>query len=126
LREYKNSLKSIQKIYINEQFNGLDHAFRYKIYLIECLNRFELKDYDVLEKNFKNLRKKFDAEYRDRQLFNQRVMLDFLTGLVNRSNARKVVDSRRTAMEALGELDTAAGANDLINYSEWLKTSFKI
>ncbi|HLP12223.1 MAG TPA: hypothetical protein VK177_09865 [Flavobacteriales bacterium] len=126
LREYKSSLKSIQKIYINPQFNGLDNAFRYKIHLIECLNRFELKDYDILEKNFKNLRKKFDAEYRDRQLFNQRVMLDFLTGLVSRSNSRKVVDSRKAAAVALNGLDTAGGVNDLINYNEWLKTSFKI
>jgi hypothetical protein len=126
LREYKNSLKSIQKIYLNEQFNGLDAAFRYKIHLIECLNRFELKDYDVLEKNFKNLRKKFDAEYRDKQLYNQRIMLDFLTGLVLRSNARKVVDSRKAAGLALNELVRSGGVNDLINYIEWLKTSFKI
>lgn len=126
LREYKSSLKSIQKIYLNEQFNGLDNAFRYKIYLIECLNRFELKDYDVLEKNFKNLRKKFGDEYKDRQLFNQRVVLDFLTSLVLRSNYRKVVDNRKAALEALNELDTSTNVNDLINYSEWLKTSFKL
>ncbi len=126
LREYKSSLKSIQKIYINEQFNGLDNAFRYKILLIECLNRFELKDFDILEKNFKNLRKKFGAEYKDRQLFNQRVMLDFLTSLVIKSTYRKVVDQRKAAIEALNELDTSVNVNDLINYSEWLKASFKI
>ncbi len=126
LREYKSSLKSIQKIYVNEQFNGLDSAFRYKIYLIECLNRFELKDYDILEKNVKALRKKFDAEYKDRQLFNQRAVLDFLTGLALKSTYKKVVDNRKAALEALNELDTSAEVNDLINYSEWLKASFKL
>jgi len=126
LREYKNALKSIQKIYLNQQFTGLDNAFRYKIHLIECLNRFELRDYDILDKNLKNLRKKFVAEFRDEQLFNQRVVLDFLTGLVAKANYTKVDNSRKAAREALENLDTSTNVNDLINYSEWLKTSFKL
>lgn len=126
IREYKNALKSIQKIYMGQHFAGLDEGFKYKIHLIECLNRFELKDYEILEKNLKNIRKKFEAQYSDRQLSNQRIAVDLLTTQVKRLGKASPAQTKALALAALGELDTSSQANDLINYSDWLKASFKI
>lgn len=126
MREFKNSLKSIQKIYINPQFNAFDSGFRYKIYIIECLNRFELRDYDVLEKNLKNLKKKFSTEYTDIQFANQRTIIDLIAAVTKRSSSSKTIDLRAMASQTLQQLDLTATDGDLINCAEWLKTTFKL
>lgn len=126
IREYKNSLKSIQRIYLNKEFNGLDAGFRYKILVIECLDRYELKDYDILEKNVKNIRKKFAEEWQEDQYKNQRVVIEMLAQLVKHVNKLTPEKIRQLAVSTRNELDMDLQSNDLINYGEWLKASFKI
>lgn len=126
LREFRNSLRFIQKIYLNRQFNTLDSGFRFKIHIIECLNRYEQKDFDVLEKNLRNLRKRFDNEYRDPQMNNQKVILNLLTALVKEFSGPDQGKIRFLAAGALEEIGMQQQASDLINYAEWLKASFKI
>lgn len=126
LREYKNSLKTIQKIYLSKQFNGLDGGFRYKIQVIECLGRFELKDFDVLEKNLRNIKKRFALEYNEPQLYSQRLVLDLLDALVKMTSGTRHEKIKKLATGTLQELMLREQGNDLINYTEWLKGSFKI
>jgi hypothetical protein len=126
LREFKHSLRSIQKIYLNRHFNPLDGGFRFKIQVIECLNRYELKDFDILEKNLRNMKKRFVREYTDPQLYNQQVILNLLAALVKQSSGSDTSKTKPLAKTALAELGAQGQASDLINYTEWLKTSFKI
>jgi tetratricopeptide (TPR) repeat protein len=119
LKNYKEARKNLAKLKREESFSTLDNVFQLKIGVTELQVFYELGDIDlfdyqlnIVNKDFKSLLKKED--YHREQLF-IKILSKLDTGK-GKAEIKKFLD----LYSEEGQAD-----NDIINYTEWLKSKTK-
>lgn len=117
-RDFKSALKNLVKLTVQESFEKFDTSFKLKISVFEILLRFEIAEFDTLEKRIAQLRKEYliqlnSADYKKENLLlliAEKLMFD--AGKEEKKEIKKLaVAFRRIKSKAEGEV---------VNYNNWL------
>lgn len=115
---YRQAIRSLVKLTMEEGFANLDRTLRMKIAVAELIIRYELGDIDVLERRFDQVKKEFADLLRTKDGKRQQEMIDILTIMSESDSIRKNKDLRKKILKLSSA--NSANVNDVINYQNWL------
>src|SRR3990172_2028622 len=90
--EFKNSLKNIVCLTMADTYKHLDESFRLKICMAELVIRFELGDFEFLEKRTVQVKKDFASTLRKKQHQRDSEIIGIIQEMTKSENIKK--DSR--------------------------------
>jgi hypothetical protein len=114
----KEAIRTLVRLTMSPGFSGLDRILRLKIAVAELIIRYELGDFDVLERRLDQVKKEFSEELRTRDGKRQQEMIGIVAAMVESASPRKDQGLRKKILK----LTAAPSANDVINYNNWLNT----
>lgn len=114
---YKQAIRNLVKLTMEPGFAGLDRVLRMKIAVAELIIRYELGDFDVLERRFEQVKKEFADLLRTRDGKRQQEMINVLSEMTASTSVRRDKTLRKKITRLMS---TGANANDVINYNNWL------
>ena len=116
---YKDAIRTLVRLGMHPGYAGLDPTLRLKITVAELIIRYELGDFDVLERRLDQVRKEFAPELRTKDGKRQLEMISLVEAMMTTDSLRK--DSAlRKKMQRLAA--SGSFSNDVINYTNWLNT----
>jgi hypothetical protein len=118
--QYKEALKNLVKPLLEDAFNKLDEAFRFKLAVFELMIRFELKDYDYLERKIERLKKEYKNIIGKPEYKNQFQMMLILEKMMLTDNIKKDKLLMKQIATLTNEKQLSLDS-DIINYASWLK-----
>ncbi len=125
IKDFKASLKSIVKLYMQDSFKTLDAAFRFKIAITELIIRYELEDIDFIEQRIHQVKKEFKEQVKSPEFKREAQLLEIILHLIQ-SPAIKT-DKKIQQLVKTFILQGANSKNEaeIINYNDWLKEKSK-
>jgi len=118
-RDYKNSLKNIVRLTLDDTYKHLDEAFRLKICTAELIIRFELGDYEFLEKRCVQVKKDFASVLRKKQ-YRRDLELIALVRQMSLSDDLKKDQALQKKLRRYLEKHGSDSTNDIIQYNAWI------
>lgn len=119
-QSYKQSLRSLVRLTMEEGYTNLDVNLRMKITIAELIIRYELKDEEFLEKRIEQVKKEFAVQLKTREGKRHQEMLTLLGEL---AVAENIIRNKPLQKKIKGFLDKQQNSvGDLINYNNWLRT----
>lgn len=115
---YKQAIRSLVRMTMEEGFANLDRTLRMKIAVAELIIRYELGDIDVLERRFEQVKKEFSDLLKTKDGKRQQEMIEILTIMSTTDSIRKNKDLRKKILKL--STSGSANVNDVINYKNWL------
>lgn len=115
---YRQAIRSLIKLTMEPSFASLDATLRMKIAVAELIIRYELGDFDVLERRFEQVKKEFADELRTKDGKRQSEMISVLAAMAASASVRKDKILQKKIQKLMAN---AASANDVINYNNWLE-----
>ncbi len=119
-QNYKQSLRSLVRLTMEEGYTNLDVSLRMKITVAELIIRYELKDEEFLEKRIEQVKKEFSAQLKTREGKRHQEMLSLLGEFAVAENIMRNKPLQKKIKTFLEKQQNAVG--DLINYNNWLRT----
>lgn len=119
-KNFKVALKSIVRLSMHESFGNLDEAFRLKITLLELAIRYELGDYDFVEKRLEQAGKDFSLLLRSKDFWREKEALEIIYGMLSTPSIR----SNKPLAERIRSLVEVEGydESDILKMRDWLKS----
>jgi hypothetical protein len=123
MRKYIDAVRSIIKLYVNDNYKRADRSFKFNIEIAEAIMQYEAGDNNTVEKRVKQIRKSYKDMLRDETLSADRSLLDILLAL-GESESRKI--DTRTVKKIDHLLDILKEDNEepthVIKYAAWLES----
>lgn len=119
--EFREALKNLVKPLLEDSFNKLDEAFRFKLAVFELMIRYELKDYDYLEHKAGRLRKEYKSLLKDPGYHDQFEMVSILEKMIRSENIRRDKPLIKEIRDLIRTKEASPGS-DVVNYINWLKS----
>lgn len=118
-KNYKAALKNIIKLSMHESFNNLDEAFRLKITLLEIAIRYELGDYDFVERRLEQAGKDFSGLLGSKDYWREKETLDIIREMMSTPSIR----SSKPLLARIRRLADTEGydESDILKVRDWLK-----
>lgn len=119
LKKHKQASKFFSQMYVSQNFKSLDISFVVKLHVFELINRVEMQEYELCEKQLHQIHKLIDdvkekesikIDMAILQLINQ-----FLTTYKNRWRPLKSV-----IQEFVKKYEASNWNSGLINYTQWI------
>jgi hypothetical protein len=121
-KNYKECLKNIAKLTMNEGFKNLDIAFQLKMSVAELIVRFELEDIDYLEYRLKQVNKIFSIELALPIFGNEKSVISILNFWVKNQNLRTQKGQSRL-LDCIQKLNIQREKEaEVLDYLSWLKS----
>ncbi len=117
---YKEALKNLVKLLLQDEFRNLDEAFRFKILVSELLIRYELGDTEFLEKRTGQLQKEFRKLMKQKEFARELEIMSILSKMIYETNIKG--NKKLSAQIKKFISSTASTDNDVINYTRWLQS----
>lgn len=117
---YKQSLRSLVRLTMEEGYQNLDVNLRMKITVAELIIRYELKDEEFLEKRIEQVKKEFAAQLKTREGKRHQEMLLLLQEFATAENVLRNKPLQKKIRTFLDKQSNPVG--DLINYNNWLRS----
>jgi hypothetical protein len=122
---FKEALKNLVKPILEDAFSNLDEAFRLKLSVFELMIRFELSDYDYLERKMERIKKEHKSLLKVAEYKIQVQLMALIQKMIDSSNYSK--DKALLKIVNLLLLDNqVAQETNIVNYANWLKNKFSI
>jgi pentatricopeptide repeat protein len=118
-KNYKAALKNLVKLSMHDSFNNLDEAFRFKINIVELIIRYELGDFDFVERRIEQVRKEFAHLLNTREYWREKDLLGIIMEMMNSTSIRSNKDLAAKMKKLAGTEGYDEG--DIIKYRDWLK-----
>jgi hypothetical protein len=115
---YRQAIRTLVKLTMEPSFAGLDAELRMKIAVAELIIRYELGDFDVLERRLEQVKKEFAEQLRTRDGKRQQEMMAIITAMANNISVKKDKTLQKKVKKLMS---SGAAANDVINYNNWLE-----
>ena len=116
----KQSAKHLSRLCLHEDFLKIGRSFQAKIKMAELIIRYELGDFDLLEKRIKQIKKDY-ADFFSKEQFSREVLLtDIISELVYTPSVKsnqELTKKIRQLIESMNADD--ADDADVINYHAW-------
>jgi hypothetical protein len=119
-QNYKQSLRSLVRLTMEEGYGNLDVNLRMKIAVAELIIRYELKDEEFLEKRIEQVKKEFSVQLKSREGKRHQEMLNLLSEFATAENILRNKLLQKKIRSFLDKQQNTVG--DLINYNTWLST----
>lgn len=116
---YKQSLRSLVRLTMEDGYQNLDVNLRMKITIAELIIRYELKDEEFLEKRIEQVRKEFATQLKSREGKRHLEMLGLLQEFAVAENVLRNKMLQKKIRTFLEKQSNTVG--DLINYNNWLR-----
>jgi len=122
LKAFKKGNRSLIKLKLDDAYDKLDGAFKFKILVAELIFRYEMSDFDSLELLIKSLEKSYGDLLSQEQYLRQKLVIEILQELMITHVPSKVPVLKQKIEQVLNMLgDEEANETDLINYNTWLR-----
>jgi hypothetical protein len=117
-KNYKVSLRNIIKLSMHESFNNLDEAFRLKITLLEIAIRYELGDFDFVERRMEQAGKDFAGLLGHSDYWREKEVLEIIGEMMNTPSLR----GNKPLMAKMKKLVETDGydESDILKMRDWL------
>ncbi len=119
-QNYKQALRSLVRLTMEEGYINLDVNLRMKITIAELIIRYELKDEEFLEKRIEQVKKEFAVQLKSREGKRHQEMLNLLSEFATAENVLRNKLLQKKIRTFLDKQQNTVG--DLINYNTWLNT----
>jgi hypothetical protein len=129
LGDMRASLKNLIRLYMHDGFKSLDESFRLKIAVAELIVRYELEDFEFIEKKALQVKKEFGALLKEKNFQKDGALIDIIHGMTKSDKPRsdkpllqKVQRFRKSIEQPgrTGEGTDASGEGEIIDYNSWL------
>lgn len=119
----KQSAKHLSRLCLHEDFLKIGRSFQAKIMMAEVIIRYELGDFDLLEKRIKQIKKDY-AELFVKEQFNREVLLmDIISELVYTPSIKSNEELTARIAQLIDSMNADdADDADVINYHTWAKS----
>jgi hypothetical protein len=125
LRKNKEALKYLVQMRLQKSFANLDEAMRLKFSFAEMIIRYELEDFDYLEKLLVQTGKMFTTLLQSAEYKREKMLLQILGEMMVTPNVTKNKKLAGKARKFLGIISSKEAADmDIVNYNDWLSTKF--
>jgi tetratricopeptide (TPR) repeat protein len=121
LHRYQDAVRSIVKLYVNDNYKRADKNFKFKIEIAEVIMQYESGDYDTVERRIKQVKKSYKDLLRDESYRNDKAVLDILQSLALSETAKPNAKFNAKINALVKELiRTNEEGEYVINYLTWL------
>ena len=121
LHKYPEAVKSMIKLYVNDNYKQADRNFKFKIEISEVIMQYESRDYDTVLRRIKQVRKAYRDLIRDDAYGSDKAVLDILQSLSIDETTKPDVKTTTRIKSLIKELVKAGeDAEYVINYLTWL------
>lgn len=123
-KNYKKSIKELNQLYIHESYKSMAPGLKQKIAFADTIIRYEMKDYDFVERRCEQIKRDFESllpeNSRDNDFINLLLKLAKFTGMSDFK--QQTHPTIKYFLEKYPENSEA----DLISYNEWLESKINI
>ena len=121
LHKYPEAVKSMIKLYVNDNYKQADRNFKFKIEISEVIMQYESRDYDTVLRRIKQVRKAYRDLIRDHAYDIDKAVLDILQSLSLDETTKPDAKTTAKIKSLIRELVKAGDdAEYVINYLTWL------
>jgi hypothetical protein len=124
LKDFKKALKNLVYMKLQDDYRNLDESFRLKINIAELIIRFELNDFDAVEKNLLTLRKEFKDLLKTRGYEADNSFLIIIEKLISTLNVRTDKELLNSIQEIVNNKGNSM-SSEVIDYRSWLSEKIK-
>ncbi|MGL4599281.1 MAG: hypothetical protein ACRCYO_17295 [Bacteroidia bacterium] len=119
---YKLAIKNLVKLTMESGFENLDRSLRFNIAVAELIIRYEIGDFDFLERRIEQVKKEFSDLFRSRDFKRQQELVGILSTMINTPSVRRDKPLTKRIQKMLDSAGSKEAAeNDIINYNNWLQ-----
>ncbi|MDP2386790.1 MAG: hypothetical protein Q8M29_10495 [Bacteroidota bacterium] len=121
LKEYKQSLKQVARLYMLESYSNLDIGFRFKIAVFEIMIRYDIGDTEFVLTRLAQFQNEFKSQLNQKGFEKEKNMCTFIKQLIlgtQKSNKAKL----KAGIKAFIETNHEQENTEIVSYSEWLGT----
>lgn len=120
-RDYHQSIRHLNRLYTLEGYSSADLALKFKISIAELMIRYELKDFDVLERKLKQVKKDFKDFFSRTSNAREVLMVNIIDKLIEKETIRteKVLYAQAKIL-ILNPAKKDSSDADILNYRNWL------
>tara|TARA_B100000900_G_scaffold298651_1_gene257150 strand:+ start:3784 stop:5235 length:1452 start_codon:yes stop_codon:yes gene_type:complete len=119
----KQSAKHLSRLCLHEDFLKIGRTFQAKIMMAEIIIRYELGDFDLLEKRIKQIKKDYDELFKKEQFSREVLLMDIVSELIYTPSIKSNQELSEKIIHLIDSMsaDDADDA-DVINYHTWAKS----
>lgn len=122
VKEFKQALKAIVKIKLEDNFKVFDRALQLKILVFELMARYETEDFDYMDLLIPKIKREYKDLLKEEGLIRQKMMLDLLSKMIFADEKANSSNLKKKSKELINNLNDRDAADlDLINYNQWLR-----
>ena len=122
LKDFHQSIRHFNKLFILDGFAATDRALQFKISIAELMVRYELKNFDVLEQKLKLIRKDYKDFIKRRSSSREALMISILSCLIEKESLRSEKSLLSQARQLIiNPAKKESGDADILNYASWLR-----
>ena len=124
-KQYKEAIHNLVKPLLEDVYANLDEIFRLKLSVFELIIRFELNDFDYLERKAERLKKEYKHLLKKQESRLQLHMIELIKKMIDSNHLKKDLVLLKLVKSILSHKKSKQETN-IINYSNWLKNKFSI
>ncbi|MBI3511660.1 MAG: hypothetical protein HY064_13445 [Bacteroidetes bacterium] len=117
---YRQAIRHLVKLTMEQGYSNLDPVLRMKIAVAELIIRYELGDFDVLERRLEQVKKEFAEMFRTKEGKRHHEMIAILTAMYHSSSVRRDKILGKKIEKFIADRSGNSLANDVIDYNDWL------
>ncbi len=120
LKKHKQASKFFSQMYVSQNFKSFDKSFVVKLQVFELINRVELQDYELCEKQLNQLYKLIDDVKEKESIKVDIAMLEVINQFLNKYDY-KWRPLKLVIQTFIKKFPLSAGSG-LINYTQWIES----
>ena len=121
-REYLFAIKNLSRLLLHDDFNDIGKAFQLKIELVSLIIRYELDDFEIIEKRTKVIRNIYKNILFEKEFERDIQLLEIISKLIYCKNLIQDINLVSKINNLISKIsDEDANDADIINYNIWLK-----
>ena len=121
LKKHKQASKFFSQMYVSQNFKSFDKSFIVKLQVFELINRVELQDYELCDKQLNQLYKLIQDVKEKESIKIDMAVLDLINKFLNESENRW--RPLKTNIQAfVKKFQNPKDGAGLINYAQWIET----
>lgn len=121
LKKHKQASKFFSQMYVSQNFKSFDKSFVVKLQVFELINRLELQDYELCDKQLNQLYKLIDDMKEKESIKIDIAMLDVIHQFLHKQDYKW--RPLKTAIQAfIKKFQNPKDGTGLINYAHWIES----
>ncbi len=121
LKKHKQASKLFSQMYVTQNFKSFDKSFVIKLQVFELINRLELQDYELCEKQINQLYKLIEEVKEKESVKIDMAILDLMNQFFNKYDY-KWRPLKATIQSFVKKFQLHAQGSGLINYTQWIES----